>query len=118
ADSRRGRPPRPARRSRRGSVRRHAAAPRRRTRSRRDSEARARVLEPVHGDLDSGDGGSGEMTQPRPSSPADASAGGRDLKHLRPYGDKWNDGIVQVSFTLPLRLTPVATEAAKRYAAK
>jgi len=58
------------------------------------------------------------MTQPPLSSPADAPAGGRDLKHLRPYGDKWNDGIVQVSFTLPLRLTPVAAEAAKRYAAK
>ena len=59
------------------------------------------------------------MTASRPvPEPAATSGGGRDLKHLRPYGDKWNDGIVQVSFTLPLRLTPVANEAAKRYAAK
>ena len=37
---------------------------------------------------------------------------------IRPYGDKKNDGAVQVSFTLPLARSAVATEAAKRYAAK
>src|SRR5215510_8409999 len=37
---------------------------------------------------------------------------------VRPYGDKKNDGAVQVSFTLPLARSAVATEAAKRYAGK
>jgi beta-lysine 5,6-aminomutase beta subunit len=41
-----------------------------------------------------------------------------DRKHIRPYGDKWNDGIVQVSFTLPLPQSPLASEAAKRYATR
>ncbi len=41
-----------------------------------------------------------------------------DPKRIRPYGDKWNDGVVQVSFTLPLARSAVAIEAAKRYAAK
>jgi beta-lysine 5,6-aminomutase beta subunit len=34
---------------------------------------------------------------------------------VRPYGDKKNDGAVQVSFTLPVAKSAVATEAAKRY---
>ena len=42
----------------------------------------------------------------------------RDPTRVRPYGDKWNDGVVQISFTLPLARSPVAIEAAKRYAAK
>lgn len=42
----------------------------------------------------------------------------RDLSRVKPYGDKWNDGVVQVSFTLPLPRSGVAVEAAKRYAAK
>ena len=46
------------------------------------------------------------------------SAPRRDLSRLRPYGDKWNDGVVQVSFTLPLPRSGVALEAAKRYAGK
>ena len=37
---------------------------------------------------------------------------------VRPYGDKKNDGAVQVSFTLPLAHSAVATEAARRYAGK
>ena len=59
------------------------------------------------------------MTSSRPTSdspPAPATA--RDLRHLRPYGDKWNDGVVQISFTLPLPRSPLSTEAAKRYAGK
>ncbi len=36
---------------------------------------------------------------------------------VRPYGDKKGDGAVQVSFTLPLPRSAVATEAAKRYVA-
>jgi beta-lysine 5,6-aminomutase beta subunit len=37
---------------------------------------------------------------------------------IRPYGDKKNDGAVQVSFTLPLPRSAAATEAAKRFAGK
>jgi beta-lysine 5,6-aminomutase beta subunit len=37
---------------------------------------------------------------------------------VRPYGDKPNDGAVQVSFTLPIPRSAVASEAAKRYVAK
>lgn len=39
-------------------------------------------------------------------------------KAVRPYGDKKGDGAVQLSFTLPLPKSAVATEAAKRYVAK
>jgi beta-lysine 5,6-aminomutase beta subunit len=46
------------------------------------------------------------------------SASQRDRTRIRPYGDKWNDGVVQVSFTLPLPHSGVAVEAAKRYAEK
>ncbi len=35
---------------------------------------------------------------------------------IRPYGDTANDGIVQVSFTLPLPLDARASEVARRYA--
>ena len=35
---------------------------------------------------------------------------------IRPYGDTANDGIVQISFTLPLPLSARAREAARRYA--
>jgi beta-lysine 5,6-aminomutase beta subunit len=35
---------------------------------------------------------------------------------IRPYGDTANDGIVQISFTLPLPLNSRAREAARRYA--
>src|SRR5262249_19526844 len=41
-----------------------------------------------------------------------------DLRHVRAYGDKLNDGVVQVSFTLPLPHSPLAKEAAKRYASQ
>lgn len=37
---------------------------------------------------------------------------------IRPYGDAWNDGVVQVSFTLPVAKGPVAVEAARRYASQ
>ena len=35
---------------------------------------------------------------------------------IRPYGDTANDGMVQISFTLPLPLGARAREAARRYA--
>lgn len=35
---------------------------------------------------------------------------------IRPYGDTANDGMIQLSFTLPLRLDELAREAARRYA--
>lgn len=37
---------------------------------------------------------------------------------IRPYGDSWGDGQVQLSFTLPLPAGPRAREAAKRLAAQ
>ena len=39
-------------------------------------------------------------------------------RNIRPYGDKKNDGAVQISFTLPIAKSAVATEAAKRYVAR
>src|SRR5947209_12739593 len=36
--------------------------------------------------------------------------------HIRPYGDTANDGVVQISFTLPLPLGAHAQDAARRYA--
>lgn len=42
-----------------------------------------------------------------------ASRSGR----VRAYGDRWNDGVVQVSFTLPVAAGELAVEAARRYAA-
>src|SRR5260221_4979173 len=38
------------------------------------------------------------------------------VMQIRPYGDTANDGIVQLSFTLPLPLGARAREAARRYA--
>lgn len=35
-----------------------------------------------------------------------------DLKHLRPYGDIMDDGVVQLAFTLPVATGPEAREAA------
>jgi beta-lysine 5,6-aminomutase beta subunit len=40
-----------------------------------------------------------------------------DRIRVRAYGDRWNDGVVQLSFTLPLEKGPIAMEAARRYAA-
>ncbi len=41
-----------------------------------------------------------------------------DLKKLRPYGDIMDDGVVQVSFTLPVEASPEAREAATQLAGK
>lgn len=41
-----------------------------------------------------------------------------NLKRLKPYGDRLNDGAVQLSFTLPIKASPEAKEAAKQYAEK
>lgn len=40
------------------------------------------------------------------------------VQEIRPYGDSWGDGKVQLSFTLPVPAGPRAQEAAKRLAAK
>ncbi|HHT68875.1 MAG TPA: hypothetical protein GXZ85_06420 [Firmicutes bacterium] len=37
-------------------------------------------------------------------------------KVIKPYGDSWGDGQVQLSFTLPIAAGPLALEAAKRLA--
>jgi beta-lysine 5,6-aminomutase beta subunit len=39
-------------------------------------------------------------------------------RRVRAYGDKTNDGVVQVSFTLPLPHSAKATEAARKYVEK
>ncbi|MBF0491639.1 MAG: cobalamin-dependent protein [Deltaproteobacteria bacterium] len=39
-----------------------------------------------------------------------------DLKKIKPYGDHLGDGAMQLSFTLPLAMSPEAKEAAKIYA--
>ncbi|HBW33995.1 OAM dimerization domain-containing protein [Desulfosporosinus sp. BICA1-9] len=39
-----------------------------------------------------------------------------DLKQVRPYGDTLDDGIVQLSFTLPVPFGEEAQEAARRFA--
>lgn len=41
-----------------------------------------------------------------------------DLHHLKPYGDTTNDGVVQLSFTLPVPPSPEAGEAARILAAQ
>ena len=41
-----------------------------------------------------------------------------DLKHVRPYGDTWNDGAMQLSFSLPVPFGEEAKEAARQYVAK
>lgn len=54
-------------------------------------------------------------------TPADVGAQGArraDLTRVRPYGDQWDDGAVQLSFTLPLTAGPAAGEAARQLARK
>lgn len=41
-----------------------------------------------------------------------------NLKKLKPYGDIMDDGVVQVSFTLPVPVSPEAQEAAVQFAKK
>ncbi len=41
-----------------------------------------------------------------------------DLRHIRPYGDTWDDGKVQMSFSLPVPYGEEAKEAARQYVAK
>lgn len=41
-----------------------------------------------------------------------------NLKKLKPYGDRLDDGAILLSFTLPVKASPEAREAAKLYAAK
>ncbi len=41
-----------------------------------------------------------------------------DLKHVRPYGDTWNDGAMQLSFSLPVPFGEEAKETARQYVAK
>jgi beta-lysine 5,6-aminomutase beta subunit len=43
---------------------------------------------------------------------------GADPHNIKPYGDTMGDGVVQVSFSLPVALTDEAREAARRLAGK
>ncbi|MHB1627733.1 MAG: lysine 5,6-aminomutase subunit beta [Bacilli bacterium] len=42
----------------------------------------------------------------------------RDLRHVRPYGDTFDDGMVQFSFSLPVPYGEEAREAARQFVAK
>lgn len=43
---------------------------------------------------------------------------GPDPKNMRPYGDMWDDGMMQISFSLPMEAGPEAREAATQYLQK
>lgn len=43
---------------------------------------------------------------------------GPDPKNMKPYGDMWDDGTLQVSFCLPMEAGPEAREAATQYLQK
>ena len=43
---------------------------------------------------------------------------GPDPKAMKPYGDMWDDGLLQISFTLPMEAGPEAREAATQYLQK
>lgn len=57
--------------------------------------------------------GSSSAAKPKAAAPAK-----NDLKRLKPYGDRTGDGAVQLSFTLPVPLSPEAKEAARLFAEK
>ena len=103
------RAPGPLRRSRNRPLRRYAPAAPGRARSGGNRPPGIRLLQSLPGGVDAPAG------RGRPMSVPAASA---DRRHVRAYGDKSNDGIVQVSFTLPLPRSGLALEAAKQYAAK
>lgn len=52
------------------------------------------------------------MSSKPPSSPPSFGAPGVNLKKLKPYGDIMDDGTIQLSFTLPVEISPEAREAA------
>jgi beta-lysine 5,6-aminomutase beta subunit len=47
-----------------------------------------------------------------------AGVKGPDPKALKPYGDMWDDGLLQISFCLPMEAGPEAREAATQYLQK
>lgn len=51
-------------------------------------------------------------------APAKAASHRIDLKRVKPYGDHLGDGAIQLSFTLPIPVSPEAKEAARLYAEK
>jgi beta-lysine 5,6-aminomutase beta subunit len=53
-----------------------------------------------------------------PSRPSEGSLPRVDLEHVKPYGDHLGDGIVQLSFTLPVPYGLAARKAARDLAAK
>jgi len=59
--------------------------------------------------------GSEEKKEKKEKAPESVKA---DLKRLKPYGDHMGDGAIQLSFTLPVPLSPEAKEAARLYAEK
>src|SRR5256885_240078 len=55
---------------------------------------------------------------PKISGDAGTLIKGPDPKNLKPYGDMWDDGLLQVSFCLPMEAGPEAREAATQYLQK
>lgn len=55
---------------------------------------------------------------PGPISDGHSLARRRSRDVVRPYGDTWDDGAVQLSFTLPVAAGPSAAEAARQLAVK
>lgn len=59
-----------------------------------------------------------QLSDPVPAAPAPGGAPAREGRLVRPYGDTTGDGMVQVSFTLPLPHDKVAEGAAEQLAHK
>ncbi len=64
---------------------------------------------------------SASSTQPSPQTPDAPSGGARreiDLSRVKPYADQLGDGLVQLSFTLPVPYGLAARRAAQELATK
>lgn len=59
-----------------------------------------------------------ERAWPDAGNRSHAAAASVDLTRVKPYGDTYGDGAVQLSFTLPVPLTEEAKEAARQLAGK
>jgi beta-lysine 5,6-aminomutase beta subunit len=59
-----------------------------------------------------------EAHLPKISGDGGSTVKGPDPKNMKPYGDMWDDGRLQVSFTLPMEAGPEAREAATQYLQK
>src|SRR4051812_32151861 len=60
----------------------------------------------------------GSMDAHLPKITGEGGVRGPDPKAMKPYGDMWDDGLLQISFTLPMEAGPEAREAATQYLQK